>query len=102
MKRKIGINIVSGVQIFRKFKESGIKFEDLPLGSTFVVRSGEEIQEPPYEWIGMKVASAIDWEEHSYYILDLSDECGSLYEDVDMYNIVRLIDLKVVEDEGEE
>ena len=75
-------------------KESGIKFEDLPLGSTFVVKSGEE------EWIGMKVASAIDWEEHSYYILDLSDECGSLYEDVDMYNIVRLIDLKVVEDEN--
>lgn len=23
----------------------------------------------------MMVASAIDWEEHSYYILDLSDEC---------------------------
>lgn len=83
-------------------KESGIKFDDLPLGSTFVVRSGEEIQEASYEWIGMKVASAIDWEEHSYYILDLSDECGSLYEDVDMCNIVRLIDLKVVEDEGEE
>lgn len=81
-------------------KDSGIKFEDLPVGSTFVVRSGDEIQESPYEWIGMKVASAIDWEEHSYYILDLSDECGSLYEDVDMYNIVRLIDLKVVEDEN--
>lgn len=79
-----------------EIKNSGIKFEDLPLGSTFVVK---KIQEPPYEWIGMKVASAIDWEEHSYYILDLSDECGSLYEDVDMYNIVRLIDLKVVEDE---
>ena len=83
-------------------KDSGIKFEDLPLGSTFVVRSGDEIQESPYEWIGMKVASAIDWEEHSYYILDLSDECGRLYSDVDMYNIVRLIDLKVVEDEGDE
>lgn len=82
-----------------EIKNSGIKFEDLPVGSTFVVRSGDEIQKSPYEWIGMKVASAIDWEEHSYYILDLSDECGSLYEDVDMYNIVRLIDLRVVEDE---
>ena len=50
----------------------------------------------------MKVASAIDWEEHSYYILDLSDECGSLYEDVDMYNVVRLIDLRVIRDEGDE
>ena len=80
-------------------KGSGIKFENLPLGSTFVVRSGDEGNF--YEWIGMKVASAIDLEEHSYYILDLSDECGSLYEDVDMYNIIRLIDLKVVKDEGE-
>lgn len=81
-------------------KNSGIRFEDLQLGSIFVVRS--EDGGNFYEWIGMKVASAIDWEEHSYYILDLSDECGSLYEDVDMYNIVRLIDLKVVEDEGDE
>ena len=88
--------------VLDKVKDSGIKFEDLPLGSTFVVKSGEEIQEPPYEWIGMKVASAIDWEEHSYYILDLSDECGSLYEDVDMYNVVRLIDLRVIRDEGDE
>ena len=82
-------------------KGSGIKFENLPLGSTFVVKSGYEIQESPDEWIGMKVASAINWEEHSYYILDLSDDIGRLYSDVDKYNIVRLIDLKVVEDEGE-
>ena len=45
-----------------EIKNSGIKFEDLPLGATFVVRSGDEIQESPYEWFGMKVASAIDCE----------------------------------------
>ena len=83
--------------VLNKTKSTKLNFEDLDLGSTFVVKGGDEGNE--YEWIGMKVATAIDWEEHEYYILDLSDECGSLYADVDMYNIVRLIDLKVVEDE---
>ena len=73
-----------------------INFADLPLGSTFIVNTNG------LEWIGMKVATSIDWEEHDYYILDLSDECGNIYEDIEMYeyDIVRLIDLKVVEDEN--
>lgn len=83
--------------VLNKAKDNWIDFDNLEVGSTFVVKGGDEGNE--YEWIGMKVASAIDWEEHDYYILDLSDECGGLYADVDMYNIIRLIDLKVVEDE---
>ena len=36
--------------------------------------------------------------QNRYYILDLSDEVGRLYSDLDMYyKIDRLIDLKVVE-----
>ena len=77
-------------------RNNKINFADLPLGSTFIVNTNG------LEWIGMKVATSIDWEEHDYYILDLSDECGNIYEDVGMYDIVRLINLKVVEDEGGE
>ena len=70
-------------------KDSGIKFEDLDVGETFVID----------DWIGMKVKDGASYEEGEYFILDLSDEIGRLYSDVNEYKIDRLIDLKVVEDE---
>lgn len=86
--------------VLNKTKDSVIKFEDLGVGDCFIIQGGESGL--CYEWIGMKVSTATDWEEDSYYIMDLSDEIGYLYADVDNYNIVKLIDLKVVEDEGDE
>ena len=76
--------------------ESGIKFEDIEVGETFV------IDEVGMKWIGMKVKDGASYEEGEYFILDLSDEIGRLYSDVNEYKIDRLIDLKVVEDEGDE
>ena len=77
-------------------KDSEIKFEDLKSGETFI------IDLCGYKFIGMKVKTGAIDEVGDYYILDLSDEIGRLYSDVELYNIVRLIDLKVVEDEGDE
>lgn len=69
--------------------ESGIKFEDIDVGETFIID----------DWIGMKVKEGASYEDGEYFIMDLSDEIGRLYSDVDEYKIDRLIDLKVVEDE---
>ena len=38
-------------------------------------------------------------EDYVEYVMDLSDDVGRLYEWDDRYNVVRLIDLRVVEDE---
>lgn len=72
-----------------EMKDSGIKFDDIKVGETFVIDN---------DWIGMKVKVGASYEDGEYYILDLSDEVGRLYSDLDMYyKIDRLIDLKVVE-----
>lgn len=70
-----------------------IDFDDLSTGDTFVIDTDG------YEWIGMKVKEGADHEDYDEYIMDMSDDIGRLYSNVDEYNIVRLIDLKVVEDE---
>ena len=72
-----------------------INFDDLSIGETFVIDTDG------CEWIGMKVKEGAEYEDYDEYIMDLSDDIGRLYEWDDRYNIVRLIDLKVVEDEGE-
>lgn len=77
-------------------QDNSINFDDLSTGDTFVIDSDG------YEWIGMKVKEGADHEDYDEYIVDMSDDIGRLYSDVDKYNIVRLIDLKVVEDEGDE
>ena len=73
-----------------------IKFDDLSIGETFVIDTDG------CEWIGMKVKEGAEYEDYDEYIMDLSDDIGRLYSDVDMYNIVDIVDLKVVEDEGDE
>lgn len=77
-------------------QKNKINFDDLSIGETFVIDTDG------CEWIGMKVKEGAEYEDYDEYIMDLSDDIGRLYSDVDKYNIVRLIDLKVVEDEGEE
>ena len=77
-------------------KNNSINFDDLSTGDTFVIDSDG------YEWIGMKVKEGADHEDYDEYIMDMSDDIGRLYSDVDMYNIVRLINLKVVKYEGVE
>ena len=74
-----------------------INFDDLSIGETFVIKNSD----CDIEWYGMKVCYSCG-AEPIYYIMDMSDDIGRLYSDVDMYNIVRLVDLKVVEDEGDE
>ena len=71
-----------------------INFDDLELGSTFRIKTED------YEWYGMKVCCDVG-DVPIYYIMDMSDDVGKLYDDVDKYNIVALVDLKVVRDEGE-
>ena len=73
-----------------------IDFHSLPIGETFVLNTTE------HEWIGMKVKEGAEHENYTAYVMDLSDDIGRLYEWDNRYNIVRLIDLKIVEDEGDE
>ena len=73
-----------------KFDIEYLKFEDLKDGDVFL------IQGEGYIWYGMKVSETCEWEENKSYILDMSECVGTLYDDVDMYNIVELIDLKIV------
>lgn len=79
-----------------KFDINYLKFEDLKDGDMFL------IQGEGYIWYGMKVSETCQWEENKSYILDMSEGIGTLYDDVDMYNIVSLVDLKVVRDERSE
>ena len=74
-------------------------FDLLPIGETFLINNADT--EEGYEWYGMKVCYSCG-AEPIYYIMDMSDEVGKLYSDVDMYNIVDIVDLKVVKDEGDE
>ena len=50
----------------------------------------------------MKVKDGAYHEKYEEYVMDLSDEIGRLYEWDDKYNIIELIKLKVVKDEGDE
>ena len=75
-------------------QDNSINFDDLSVGDTFVVDTDG------CEWIGIKVKEGADHEYYDEYIMDMSDDIGRLYSDVDKYDIVRLIDLKVVEDEN--
>ena len=77
-------------------QDDSINFDDLSTGDTFVIDS------EGYEWVGMKVKEGADHEDYDEYIMDMSDDIGRLYSDVDKYSIVRLIDLKVVRYEGVE
>ena len=77
-------------------QDDSINFDDLSTGDTFVIDSDG------YEWVGMKVKEGADHEDYDEYIMDMSDDIGRLYSDVDKYSIVRLIELKVVRYEGVE
>ena len=66
-----------------------INFDDLSIGDTFRIKTED------YEWYGMKVCCDVG-DEPIYYIMDMSDEIGKLYTDVYGYNIVELVDLKIV------
>ena len=77
-------------------QDNSINFDDLSTGDTFVIDTDG------YKWIGMKVKEGADYEDYDEYIVDLSYDIGRLYSNVDEYTIVRLIDLKFVEDEGGE
>lgn len=71
-----------------------IKFDDLNVCDTFRIKTED------YEWYGMKVCWDVG-DVPIYYIMDISDEIGTLYDDVDKYNIVELVDLKIVRDRGD-
>ena len=77
-------------------QDNSINFDDLSVGDTFVIDTDG------HKWVGMKVKEGADYEDYDEYIMDMSDDIGRLYSDVDKYDIVRLIDLKVVENEGDE
>ena len=79
--------------VLNKVKDNYIDFHNLPIGETFVLDTSE------YEWIGMKVKEGAEHEDYVEYVMDLSDDIGRLYEWDDRYNIVRLIDLRVIRDE---
>lgn len=67
-------------------KEIGnIKFDDLLVSDTFIVKDSD------YAWIGMKCADI----DGVPYILDLSDQIGTVVDDVYEYKIIELIDLKL-------
>ena len=70
-------------------------FDLLPIGETFLIKNADT--EEGYEWYGMKVAYLCG-HEPIYYIMDISDEIGRLYDDVNGYNIVEVVDLKIVRD----
>ena len=75
-------------------QDNSINFDDLSVGDTFVVDTDG------YEWIGMKVKEGAEHEDYTEYVMDLSDDIGRLYEWDSRNEIIRLIDLKVVEDEN--
>lgn len=79
--------------ILDEIKHDYIDFHSLPIGETFVLNTSE------HEWIGMKVKEGAKHEFYTEYVMDLSDDIGRLYDWDNRDNIVRLIDLKVVEDE---
>ena len=79
-----------------KFDIKYLKFEDLKDGDVFLIQ-GED-----YTWYGMKVSETCGWEENKSYILDMSECVGALYDDVDVYDIIGLVDVKVVVDKGGE
>jgi hypothetical protein len=81
--------------ILNEIEHDYIDFHSLPIGETFVIKNTDA----NIIWIGMKVKEGAKHEFYDEYIMDMSDDVGRLYSDVDKYNIVRLIDLKVVEDE---
>lgn len=67
-------------------KEIGnIKFDDLLVSDTFIVKDSD------CAWIGMKCADI----DGVPYILDLSDQIGTVFDDVYEYKIIELIDLKL-------
>ena len=63
-----------------------IDFDSLEVGETFIWC--DEYSDVKY--IGMKVIGS----NEEYAILDLSDEIGKYYDDVDNYRILQLIDLE--------
>ena len=79
-------------------KTNKIDFHSLPISSTFIIKNTDA----NITWIGMKVKEGAYHEKYEEYVMDLSDEIGRLYKWDNRYNIVRLIDLKVVEDKGGE
>lgn len=80
--------------ILNEVKHDYIDFNSLPIGETFVLNTSE------HEWVGMKVKEGAEHEDYTEYVMDLSDDIGRLYEWDSRNEIIRLIDLKVVEDEG--
>ena len=82
--------------VLNEIEHDYIHFDSLQIGETFVINTSE------HEWIGMKVKEGAECENYTAYVMDLSDDIGRLYEWDNRYNIVRLIDLKIVEDEGDE
>ena len=80
--------------ILNEIEHDYIDFHSLQIGETFVLNTSG------YEWVGMKVKEGGDYEDYDEYIMDMSDDVGRLYSDVDKYDIIRLIELKVVEDEN--
>ena len=72
-------------------------FDLLPMGETFLIKNDDT--EEGYEWYGMKVAYLCG-NEPIYYIMDISDEIGKLYEYHKDYHIIDIVDLKIVRDEG--
>ena len=82
--------------ILNEVKHDYIDFHSLPIGETFVLNTSE------YEWVGMKVKEGAEYEDYTEYVMDLSDDIGRLYEWDSRNEIIRLIGLKVVEEEGDE
>lgn len=82
--------------ILDEIENDYIDFHSLPIGETFVLNTSE------HEWVGMKVKEGADYEDYDEYIMDMSDDIGRLYEWDSRDEIIRLIDLKVVEDKGDE
>lgn len=72
-------------------------FDLLPIGETFLIKNADT--EEGYEWYGMKVA-CLCGHEPIYYIMDISDRVGELYEYHKDYHIIDIVDLKIVRDEG--
>ena len=68
-------------------------FDLLPMGETFLIKNDD------IEWHGMKVCYSCG-AEPIYYIMDMSDEVGKLYEYHKDYHIIDIVDLKIVRDEG--
>ena len=70
----------------KEVEKEYLKFDDLENGDTFLVEGEGDA------WYGMKVSL----DSTTSYILDISDCIGELYSDIYAYNIVELVDLKIV------